>query len=129
MAALVASRALLFWRFGFPGWGAWLAGAVVLLGTAALIRRWAHYELTRNRLVLRNGYTGREIGALALAHVDDVLLRQGPIASLLGIGTVVITSGGKQNLRFRGLNDPETVKKQIHQAISSNEARSQAVNE
>lgn len=119
MAALVACRALLFWRFGFPGWGAWLAGAVVLLGTAALMRRWARYELTGKRLVVRNGYTGREIGAVVLAYVDDVLLQQGPIASLLGIGAVVITSGGKQILRFRGLSDPELVRQRIQWAFSA----------
>lgn len=119
MAGLVACRALLFWRFGFLEWEAWLVGALVLLGTASLIRRWARYELTRKRLIVRNGYTGREIAAVALGYVDDVFLRQGLIASLLGIATVVITSGGKQILRFRGLSDPETVKERIRQAIPS----------
>ena len=126
MAALIALRALLFWRFGFPGWSAWMAGALVLLGTAALLRRWARYELTRRRLVVRNGYTGRGIAAVALADVDDVLLRQGPIASLLGIGTVVVTSGGKHVLRFRGLSDPETVRQQIQQAVSARSVSTQA---
>lgn len=106
-----------------------MAGAFALLGTAALMRRWAYYKLTHDRLIVSNGYTGREIGAVALAHVDGVLLRQGPIASLLGIGTVVATSGGQQVLRFRGLSDPETVKERVRQAISSKDARSRAVNE
>ncbi|MCC2643823.1 MAG: hypothetical protein K0S45_4236 [Nitrospira sp.] len=128
MAALVAGRALLFWRFGFPGWSAWMAGAFVLLGTAALMRRWAHYTLTSDRLIVSNGYTGREISAVALGHVDGVLLLQGPIASLLGIGTVVVTSGGQQVLRFRGLSDPETVKERVGRAIMSKD-RSRAVNE
>ena len=129
MAGLVAWRAVLFSRFDFPGWGAWLAGALLLIGTAALMRRWVRYELTRKRLVVRNGYTGRGIAAVALAYVDDVFIRQGPIASLFGIGTVVVTSGGKQVLRFRGLSDPETVKERIRQAISSKDARGRAVNE
>ncbi|MDF2460222.1 MAG: hypothetical protein K0S79_2638, partial [Nitrospira sp.] len=57
-----------------------------------------------------------------------VLLLQGPIASLLGIGTVVVTSGGQQVLRFRGLSDPETVKERVGRAIMSKD-RSRAVNE
>jgi hypothetical protein len=37
MAGLAVWRAFLLWRFEVLGWEAWLAGAVVLLGTAALM--------------------------------------------------------------------------------------------
>lgn len=36
------------------------------------------------RLIVRNGYTGREIAAVALGYVDDVFLRQGLIAFSVG---------------------------------------------
>jgi membrane protein YdbS with pleckstrin-like domain len=116
IAAMVAWRAFLFWRFGVLGWGAWLIGALVLLATAAIIRRWARYELTPTRLVMRNGYTGREIGAVALEHIEEVDIRQGPIADFLAIGTVLVRSRGETALRLRGLSDPYGAKQRIDAA-------------
>lgn len=117
MAGLVAGRAWLFWRFGFSGWIDWTVGAIVLLGTAAIVRHWAHYEISPARLVVRNGYTGHEISTVELSAIDRAEIRQGAIASLLGIGTVVALSNGKSALRFRGVNDPEGVKRRIEIAI------------
>ncbi len=117
MAGLVAWRAWLFWRFGFSGWIYWAVGSIVLFGTAAIVRHWAHYEIGPTRLAVRNGYTGHEISKVELTHIDQVELRQGTIASLLGIGTVVALSNGKSALRFRGVNDPEGVKRHIETAI------------
>ncbi|MGE3979391.1 MAG: PH domain-containing protein [Nitrospira sp.] len=117
MAGLVAGRAWIFWRFWFSGWIGWMVGAVALLGTAAIIRHWAYYQIFSTRLVVRNGYTGHEIGGVELTEIDQVEIRQGPIASLLGIGTVVALSNGKPALRFRGVNDPEGVKRRIDTAI------------
>jgi len=117
MAGLVAGRAWLFWRFGFSGWMDWAIGAAVLLGIAAIIRCWAHYEILSTRLVVRNGYTGHEIRGVELTAVDQVEIRQGLIASWLGIGTVVALSSGQPTLRFRGVSDPEEVKRRIEIAI------------
>ncbi|MBS0183091.1 MAG: PH domain-containing protein [Nitrospira sp.] len=117
MAGLVAGRAWLFWRFGFSGWIDWTVGAIVLLGTAAILRHWAHYEISLARLAVRNGYTDHEINAVELSAIDRTEIRQGAIASLLGIGTVVALSNGKPALRFRGVNDPEGVKRRIDTAI------------
>lgn len=116
MAGLMAGRAWLFWKFGFSGWIGWTVGAAVLLGTAAIIRRWAHYEILSTRLVVRNGYTGHEIVGVKLTEVEQVEIRQGPIASQLGIGTVVTLSDGQPTLRFRGVSDPEGVKRRIEVA-------------
>lgn len=90
---------------------------MVLPGIAAIIRRWAHYEIFATRLVVRNGYTSREISGVELAEVDQVEIRQGVIASWLGIGTVVALSNGQPKLRFRGVSDPEGVKRRIETAI------------
>lgn len=117
MAGLVAGRAWLFWQFGFSGWTGWTVGAVVLLGIAAIIRYWAHYEILSAHLVVRNGYTGHEIVGVKLTEVEQVEVRQGSIAALLGIGTVVALSNGQPALRFRGVDDPEGVKRRIEVAI------------
>ena len=95
----------------------WAVGAILLLGTAAIIRHWAHYEIGPAHLIVRNGYTGHEIGRVTLTEVDRVEIRQGPIASLLGIGTVLAFSEGQPAIRFRGVRDPEGVKRHIEIAI------------
>lgn len=113
ISLLVAWRAVLFRRFDLPGWEAWLGGALALLVCAAILRRWAHYELTPARVIVRNGYTGREIGAIGLERIREVEIRRGPIAKLLGIGTLVIKSDGERALRLRGVADPDVVKTRI----------------
>lgn len=123
ISLLVAWRAVLFKRFDLPGWEAWLAGALVLLACAAILRRWAHYELTSTRIIVRNGYTGREIGAIGLERIRDVEVWRGPVARLLGIGTLVIKADGERALRLRGLADPDVVKTRIDAVRAAHDFR------
>ena len=114
LSAVSATRAALFFRFGVSGWEMWLAGAAVLVVCAAIVRRWAHYELTRDQLTVRNGYTGREIQSLALSDVREVKVRQGLVADFFGIGTLVVSSRATDAiLSLRGVYDPEEVKIRI----------------
>lgn len=53
------------------------------------------------------------------SDVEQVEIRQGPIASLFGIGTVIALSSRRPILRFRGVDDPEGVKRRIEIAIRS----------
>jgi membrane protein YdbS with pleckstrin-like domain len=119
MSALVAWRAWLFKRFEVPGWEAWLIGALALLATAVVLRRWARYEMTDRTLTVRNGYTGRVIAERVLTARDRVDVWQGPVARLLGIGTVAVSADGQTVLRFRGLDDPEEVKQRIQRLITT----------
>jgi hypothetical protein len=67
-------------------------------------------------VVVSNGYTGREIQAVALDDIENITVRQGPVARLLGIGTVVIRSlSGEKVLRLRGIKDPESIKGRIQE--------------
>ena len=114
LSAVSATRAALFFRFGVSGWEMWVMGAAMLIVCAAIIRRWAHYELTREQLTVRNGYTGREIQAMALSDVREVKIRQGLIADFFGIGTLVVYSRTTdQLLSLRGISDPEERKIRI----------------
>ncbi len=107
-------RALLFLRFGVSGWEMWLVGAGILVACAVFVRRWAHYSVSMDRVVVRNGYTGREIHAIMLSDVRDITVRQGPLASFFGIGTVIIRSTSSDRLlSLRGVDDPEGVKLRI----------------
>ncbi|WP_455371514.1 PH domain-containing protein [Petrachloros mirabilis] len=114
LSAVSATRAALFFRFGVSGWEMWLVGAAVLIVCAAMVRRWAHYELTRDQLTIRNGYTGREIQSMALSDVREVKVRQGLVADFFGIGTLVVYSQATDAiLSLRGVYDPEEVKIRI----------------
>jgi uncharacterized membrane protein YdbT with pleckstrin-like domain len=114
MSALSALRAALLYRFGVGGWEMWMIGAGVLLACVAALRRWAHYELTRDQIVVRNGYTGRVIQSILLSDIREVTIRQGFVAQFLGIGTLVIHSRTPDRmLSVRGVCDPEEVKIRI----------------
>lgn len=114
LSAISALRGALFFRFGVGGWEIWMGGAGMLIVCAAILRRWAHYEFTRDRIMVRNGYTGREIHSIPLSNVGDVEIQQGPVADFFGIGTVLVHArNGDRLLPLRGVSDPEQVKVRI----------------
>src|SRR5512132_3075501 len=88
VVAMIMVRVTLLVRSAMPGWGGWLAGAITLLGTAATLRRWGRYVVTSRRVVLRNGWTGRDIQSIAHQEIREVSIKQGLLADLMGIGTV-----------------------------------------
>jgi len=111
---MAALRALLFLRFGLEGWQTWLLGAGLLLLAAAAVRRWVENVVTSKRVLLRSGYTGREIQSISLENVADVAIKQGPIARFFEIGTIVVRSvSGEKTVSLRGVRDPEIVKRRI----------------
>ncbi|NGZ96003.1 MAG: hypothetical protein CV089_07710 [Nitrospira sp. WS110] len=114
MSALAALRGGLFYRFGVDGWEMWVIGAGILLACAAILRHWAHYELTREQIIVRNGYTGHVIQSILLSDVREVAMRQGLVAQYFGIATLVIHSRTPdRTLSLRGVCDPEQVKIRI----------------
>ena len=114
MSALSALRAAMFHRFGLDGWEMWMIGAGLLLACAAVLRHWVHYELTRDQIMARNGYTGRAIQSILLSDIREVTIRQGFVGQFFGIGTLVIHSRlSDRELSLRGVDDPEDVKIRI----------------
>ena len=110
-------------RSGMSGWSGWLVGAVTLLGIAAALRRWGRYVVTSRRVVLRNGWTGRDIQSIAYREVREISIKQGPLADLMGIGTVVIQSRQDDAvIQFRGVFDPEDVTQRIQAALAGRSA-------
>ena len=91
---------------------------MTLLGTTATLRRWGRYVVTSRRVVLRNGWTGRDIQSIEHQELREVSIKQGPLAALMGIGTVVIQSRADDAaVQFRGVLDPEDVKQRIQAAL------------
>lgn len=100
--------------FGDRGGLVWLGGALALLLCVAMLRRWAQYMLTSRRLIVRNGFTGRDIDALPLDKIADISVKQGLIARIFGIGTIVIRPArGDQVVWLRGVTEPGIVKARI----------------
>ncbi len=111
---LAGLRGAIFLGFGLPGGEVWVVGALLLLVCVGLIRRWALYVITSTHVAVRNGYTGKEIAGMSLQKIREITIKQGPIAGLFGIGTVVIEGvNGEGKVRFRGVKDPEVVKMRI----------------
>jgi membrane protein YdbS with pleckstrin-like domain len=115
MFSMVAgTRGVMLLRSETSGWEFWFGGAALLLVCVASLRRWARYILTPHRLIVRNGYTGRDIDALPLDRITDVTAEQGPVARFFDIGTVVLrTDRGESDLMLRGVPEPEVLKARI----------------
>jgi hypothetical protein len=93
----------------------WLAGAVSLFLCIAALRRWGQYVLTSKRVIVRNGYTGRDIQSVRIDELAGVSIEQGPVGRFFNIGTIVLrTHSGDQTLFLRGVTDPEVVMAHIH---------------
>jgi membrane protein YdbS with pleckstrin-like domain len=114
LAALTALRGALFFRFGLSGWEWWIVGGALLIVCAAILRRWARYELTIERVTMTNGYTGREIQSVPLSDVGKVSVRQGMVAGFFDIGTLAVQSKRADRLlMLRGIADPDHLKTRI----------------
>jgi len=104
------SRGLIFRYAEVSGWMMWIVGAGLLLGVAAGLRYWAKYLISTRQVIIRNGYSGKTIRCASLDMIHSVEIMQGPLAKLLGIGTLVIQShDSNRTLRFRGVKNPEIV--------------------
>ena len=118
LSAVSALRGALFFRFGVGGWEMWILGAVILLACAVVLRHWAHYDLTRDQITVRNGYTRREMQSIRLNDVERVTVEQGRIADFFGIGTVLVRARSSERvLSLRGVRDPEEVKIRIEALV------------
>ncbi|MBA3611393.1 MAG: PH domain-containing protein [Nitrospirales bacterium] len=107
-------RGLFLLRVGFPGWEMWFVGAGMLLGVVVILRYWAKYLLTSKRVVLRNGYSGKDMASVEFERVKSVEVMQGPVSRILGIGTLVVQcEGSGRSVRFRGIKDPEVIETKL----------------
>jgi len=92
----------------------WVIGAGMLLVCAAILRYWAHYDLTRDHIAVWNYYTGRQIETIPLSDLGDVAVQQGVVADFFGIGTVLVHARSSDRLlALRGVSDPEEIKIRI----------------
>jgi hypothetical protein len=114
VSLFTALRGALLWQASIPGWEMWVIGAVALVVVTLVLRYWVRYVATSQRLLIKNAFTGREIQAMAIENISEVTIKQGLIAWLLGIGTIVFESTRDDEvMQFRGVRDPESILQQI----------------
>jgi hypothetical protein len=107
-------RGLIFVRAQIPGWEIWVAGAGMLLGLVVVLRYWAKNILTSKRVLLRNGYSGKDMASVDFGMIKAIEVMQGPVARILGIGTLVVRCrDSNRSLRFRGIKDPEVLESKL----------------
>ena len=107
-------RGALLWQAAIPGGGMWVLGAVVLVIVALVLRYWVRYVATAQRVLIKNAFTGHEIQTMAIEDISEVTIKQGLIAWLLGIGTIVFKSTRSDEvMQFRGVRDPESTLQHI----------------
>ena len=114
VSLLAALRGVLLWQAAIPGSELWGSGAVAIVVVVLALRYWVRYEATSQRVLIKNAFTGREIQAMAIENISATTIKQGPIAWLLGIGTIVFTSAQEDEvMQFRGVRDPESTLQHI----------------
>ncbi len=96
------------------GWPVWAGGAATLFLIIAALRNWAHYVVTSSRIIVRNGYTGKDIETLPIDELGDLSIEQGPVGRLFDIGTIVVRDrSGTQTLLLRGVTEPNVIRTRI----------------
>jgi len=107
-------RGFILERAGVSGWEMWVVGAGMLLGLVVVLRYWAKYLITSKRVLLRNGYSGKDMARVDFEMINAVEVMQGPVARIFGIGTVVVQcQDSDRSLRFRGIKDPEVLETKL----------------
>jgi hypothetical protein len=71
-------------------------------------------------VLLRNGYSGRDMASVDLRTITAVEVLQGPVSRILGIGTVVVQcQDSDKGLRFRGIKAPEILETKLKALLPS----------
>ncbi len=82
--------------------------------------RTTYFVVTSHRLIYRQGVVARDGIEIPLEKVNNVNFEQGIFERLIGVGTLLIESGGKDGQqRFSDISQPESVQNIIHSAMQN----------
>lgn len=115
-------RFRLHWFAWFPMF-LWILVGFVTLGLAWWLALYEYLRLkmvdqgvTNRRVMLTTGILNRSIQEMALPSIETVEILQGRLGRRLGFGSVRITGRGANDLIFRGVEDPGSVKRRLEDA-------------
>jgi uncharacterized membrane protein YdbT with pleckstrin-like domain len=82
--------------------------------------RTTYFVVTSHRLIYRQGVVARGGIEIPLEKVNNVNFEQGILERLIGVGTLVIESGGKDGQqKFSDISQPESVQNIIHSTMQN----------
>ncbi len=110
----VAMAVALIFGFGEPGFAvvaiiasvSWLTIAVLLLVFPSLSYKHYSYGYDDKRLSIKSGVIFRHSITAPICQIQDLHFYEGPIMRMLGIGNVMIATGGS-NFELIGMNKAE----------------------
>lgn len=109
LVALAATIAALVWAP--DGWRWWLAGLAVLVcaTVAVVVPQWRYrvhrWEVSPTAVYTQRGWWARERRIAPMSRVQTVDFAQGPLARLLGLATVTVTTASAAGpLQIEGLD-------------------------
>ena len=98
----------------------WLVLGLVTFGLTWLIALYEYFRLrsieqgvTNKRVILKNGIISRHTEEMKLSSIETVEIEQGIWGRLFGYGTVKLTGRGISDVKFRNIDDPMQVKRDI----------------
>ena len=89
-----------------------------LLCAAAYRKLARRYEITTQRIIHRSGILLRSVDRIEMIDIDDVTYQQGPIQTLMNVGTIQLLSSDTShpNLRMPGISNVSNVANMIDDA-------------
>lgn len=98
----------------------WLVLGLVTFGLTWLIALYEYFRLrsieqgvTNKRVILKNGIISRHTEEMKLSSIETVEIEQGIWGRMFGYGTVKLTGRGISDVKFRNIDDPMQVKRDI----------------
>jgi uncharacterized membrane protein YdbT with pleckstrin-like domain len=108
-----------------PSWAGWLSLAALALGVGWLLARYARWRsirlvVTNRRLIERRGFFSRRGREIPLMALSDVSFHQTLFERLIGAGTVVIESAGRDSREsFPDLPHPAAIHDEIYRQLDA----------
>ncbi|GGE51752.1 hypothetical protein GCM10007421_27750 [Halopseudomonas oceani] len=98
----------------------WLVLGLVSLGLTWLIALYEYFRLrsieqgvTNKRVILKTGIISRHTEEMKLSSIETVEIEQSVWGRMFGYGTVKLTGRGISDVKFRNIDDPMYVKREI----------------
>ena len=98
----------------------WLVLGLVTFGLTWLLALYEYFRLrsieqgvTHKRVILKTGIISRHTEEMKLSSIETVEIEQSIWGRMFGYGTVKLTGRGISDVKFRNIDDPMYVKREI----------------
>jgi membrane protein YdbS with pleckstrin-like domain len=116
IADLLILLAALLWWSGGARWAPVALGCAAVVYAGVACKRLRHrFTATTQRVAVREGLLSRRVAEVEMREIRDIVLSQGILQRLAGIGDVVVSRTGPEasDMILWGLRRPERVKEEL----------------